>query len=269
MGGARQKAFFTAPGHHFNRRLRANVGRQPGWCACSGVAILLQDGLQCAAADQQASAQVIVENLNEFSETMSQSVQAFAEVEASVMTDILLYSDHLLDKSSAMLRQEDYLANLMEHLRTMQGCDSDHAELRLRNWLLRSFRLAICPAPCTPEHRMLWECLIKKYFQPDFCLELANSRIAGALSVNVTVQDLLNLHGATAMVVDLFIAFDSPAVVSQTILLGIALLEDGNANVQQSLYEKLTQMDSTKFFDKIKVCISSFVVASDESRTCS
>lgn len=180
-------------------------------------------------------------------------MQTAVRVEISTLVG-MLQQPHWLRNVNASLTQTEFLAKLVGYSGLASADDADGALRQQRLRVMHVLRQMITPEQFTGEERKLRLQLLSQFFDeerlkdPSFHLQPTDTG-----HVQPEVQNLLDSAGASQLVVDLVTHADDPATIREAICLGIALLEGGNGQVQDTIFERLRFRDSAEFFRRIYV----------------
>ncbi|CAH2278455.1 inositol 1,4,5-trisphosphate receptor type 2 isoform X1 [Pelobates cultripes] len=221
----------------------------------------------------------IIEKLQDVVLSLEQQFSSMLLAEFSVLVDVL-HSPELLfpDGSDARIRCGAFMSKLINHTKKLM-----EKEEKLCIKILQTLREMLEKKDNFAEQgATLRKILLNRYFKGEHGSTL-NGPLAGAYSkttqagafsmpdsdkksrVSMTdIQCLLDKEGASELVIDVIVSTKNDRIFSEGILLGIALLEGGNTQIQGSFYNQLNeQKKSEKFF---KVLYDRMKVAQQEIR---
>uniref|UniRef100_A0A8C6SHD8 Inositol 1,4,5-trisphosphate receptor n=1 Tax=Neogobius melanostomus TaxID=47308 RepID=A0A8C6SHD8_9GOBI len=181
----------------------------------------------CSSANQAHLLQGVVSCLEE---QFSPKVQA----EFSVLVDVL-HSPELLFPEPARVRCESgaFMSKLINHTKTLMEKEENL---------------------CIKVLQTLREMLDKKELYHDrISFPVASPLLDSDSSCSsmMEIQCLLDNVGASELVIDLIVSTKNDRVFEESILLGIALLQGGNTQIQKSFYSQLYKQKSSERFFKV------------------
>ncbi|XP_053575682.1 inositol 1,4,5-trisphosphate receptor type 2 [Bombina bombina] len=205
----------------------------------------------------------IIEKLQDVVSSLEQQFSPMLLAEFSVLVDVL-HSPELLfpDGSDARIRCGAFMSKLINHTKKLM-----EKEEKLCIKILQTLREMLDKKDnFTEQGSTLRKILLNRYFKGDH-----GSALNGPLSANFSkagptgafsgpdcdksavsmsdIQCLLDKEGASELVIDVIVSTKNDRIFSEGILLGIALLEGGNTQIQNSFYKQLNeQKKSEKFF---------------------
>uniref|UniRef100_A0A8D2LXY5 Inositol 1,4,5-trisphosphate receptor n=1 Tax=Varanus komodoensis TaxID=61221 RepID=A0A8D2LXY5_VARKO len=215
----------------------------------------------------------IIEKLQDVVASLEQQFSPMMQAEFSVLVDVL-HSPELLfpEGSDARIRCGAFMSKLINHTKRLM-----EKEEKLCIKILQTLREMLDKKDSfVEEGSNLRKILLNRYFKGDY-----GSVINGPLSSNYggfsgqdsdksgvsmhDIQCLLDKEGASELVIDVIVSTKNDRIFSEAILLGIALLEGGNTQIQYSFYQQLNeQKKSEKFF---KVLYDRLKTAQQEIRS--
>lgn len=195
----------------------------------------------------------IVDQLEVLAAFLEESLQAATRAELSILVDVLHHPDWLRNINPGMC-QGQFLANLISHSHMKESEDPDGHERQLRLKVLNVLCLMMEPELFTGDDRKLRVELLSQYFDADRLTDSSfHLQPTDTLQVQPEVQNLLDSNGASDLVIDLIMVADDSKTFFEAVRLGIALLEDGNSQTQDTFYQRLRTTDSTAFFRCLSV----------------
>ncbi|XP_053261116.1 inositol 1,4,5-trisphosphate receptor type 2 isoform X6 [Podarcis raffonei] len=222
----------------------------------------------------------IIEKLQDVVASLEQQFNLMMQAEFSVLVDVL-HSPELLfpEGSDARIRCGAFMSKLINHTKRLM-----EKEEKLCIKILQTLQEMLDKKESfVEEGSNLRKILLNRYFKGDY-----GTSVNGPLSSNyskamqgggsfsgqdsdksgVSMQDiqcLLDKEGASELVTDVIVSTKNDRIFSEAILLGIALLEGGNTQIQYSFYQQLNeQKKSEKFF---KVLYDRMKMAQQEIRS--
>ncbi|XP_067324977.1 inositol 1,4,5-trisphosphate-gated calcium channel ITPR2 isoform X3 [Anolis sagrei] len=214
----------------------------------------------------------IIEKLQDVVTSLEQQFSPMMQAEFSVLVDVL-HSPELLfpEGSDARIRCGAFMSKLINHTKRLM-----EKEEKLCIKILQTLREMLEKKDSFVEEGInLRKILLNRYFKGDY-----GSSVNGPLSSNFSkasqvgvsfsgqdldksgvsmhdIQCLLDKEGASELVTDVIVSTKNDRIFSEAILLGIALLEGGNTQIQYSFFQQLNeQKKSEKFFkvlyDRVK-----------------
>uniref|UniRef100_A0A803SWF9 Inositol 1,4,5-trisphosphate receptor n=1 Tax=Anolis carolinensis TaxID=28377 RepID=A0A803SWF9_ANOCA len=210
----------------------------------------------------------IIEKLQDVVASLEQQFSPMMQAEFSVLVDVL-HSPELLfpEGSDARIRCGAFMSKLINHTKRLM-----EKEEKLCIKILQTLREMLEKKDSfVEEGSNLRKILLNRYFKGDY-----GSSVNGPLSSNFSkashvggqdfdksgvsmhdIQCLLDKEGASELVTDVIVSTKNDRIFSEAILLGIALLEGGNTQIQYSFFQQLNeQKKSEKFFkvlyDRVK-----------------
>uniref|UniRef100_A0A8D0AYY2 Inositol 1,4,5-trisphosphate receptor n=1 Tax=Sander lucioperca TaxID=283035 RepID=A0A8D0AYY2_SANLU len=202
----------------------------------------------------------IIEKLQGVVSLLEEQFSPKVQAEFSVLVDVL-HSPELLFPEAARLRCESgaFMSKLIKHTKKLM----DNEE-KLCIKILQTLREMLDKKECFQEAgNELRKILLTRYFGNQKLLSKSelgsgNSSSGGGSpmldsdkpgSSVVEIQCLLDNVGTTELVVDLIVNTKNDRVFEESIQLGIALLQGGNTQIQNSFYNQLhMQKKSERFF---------------------
>uniref|UniRef100_A0A8C3M5E1 Inositol 1,4,5-trisphosphate receptor n=1 Tax=Chrysolophus pictus TaxID=9089 RepID=A0A8C3M5E1_CHRPC len=222
----------------------------------------------------------IIEKLQDVVSSLEQQFTPMMQAEFSVLVDVL-HSPELLfpEGSDARIRCGAFMSKLINHTKKLM-----EKEEKLCIKILQTLREMLDKKTnFAEEGNTLRKILLYRYFKGEY-----GSGMNGPLSTSYSktaqvgggfvgqdsdksgvsmfdIQCLLDKEGASELVIDVIVSTKNDRIFSEGILLGIALLEGGNAQTQYSTYQQLKeQKKSEKFF---KVLYDRMKAAQQEIRS--
>uniref|UniRef100_A0A8D0DDY0 Inositol 1,4,5-trisphosphate receptor n=1 Tax=Sander lucioperca TaxID=283035 RepID=A0A8D0DDY0_SANLU len=198
----------------------------------------------------------IIEKLQGVVSLLEEQFSPKVQAEFSVLVDVL-HSPELLFPEAARLRCESgaFMSKLIKHTKKLM----DNEE-KLCIKILQTLREMLDKKECFQEAVSTSTCMgsmsqkhgfnytISHFYKENFCgSPMLDSDKPG--SSVVEIQCLLDNVGTTELVVDLIVNTKNDRVFEESIQLGIALLQGGNTQIQNSFYNQLhMQKKSERFF---------------------
>uniref|UniRef100_A0A669QCL7 Inositol 1,4,5-trisphosphate receptor n=1 Tax=Phasianus colchicus TaxID=9054 RepID=A0A669QCL7_PHACC len=212
----------------------------------------------------------IIEKLQDVVSSLEQQFTPMMQAEFSVLVDVL-HSPELLfpEGSNARIRCGAFMSKLINHTKKLM-----EKEEKLCIKILQTLREMLDKK--TNFGNTLRKILLYRYFKGEY-----GSGMNGPLSTSgfvgqdsdksgvsmFDIQCLLDKEGASELVIDVIVSTKNDRIFSEGILLGIALLEGGNAQTQVLIsftYSHTEQKKSEKFF---KVLYDRMKAAQQEIRS--
>ncbi|XP_034032686.1 inositol 1,4,5-trisphosphate receptor type 2 isoform X2 [Thalassophryne amazonica] len=202
----------------------------------------------------------VIEKLQGVVSCLEEQVSPKAQAEFSVLVDIL-QSPELLFPEGARLRCESgaFMSKLINHTKKLM-----EKEEKLCIKILQTLRQMLDKKECLQDSgNDLRKILLTRYYGNQKPISKSesvsgNSSSGGSSPVldsdkpgssMVEIQCLLDNVGASELVIDLIFNTKNDRVFEESIQLGIALLQGGNTQIQNSFYQQLyKQKKSEKFF---------------------
>ncbi|XP_041852186.1 inositol 1,4,5-trisphosphate receptor type 2 [Melanotaenia boesemani] len=209
----------------------------------------------------------IIEKLQGVVSCLEEQFSPRVQAEFSVLVDVL-HSPELLFPEAARLRCESgaFMSKLIKHTKKLMD-----KEEKLCIKILQTLREMLDKKECFQESgNELRKILLTRYFGNQKLLsksELGSGNSSSGSFVKpssggsavldsdksgtsmMEIQCLLDNVGASELVIDLIVNTKNDRVFEESILLGIALLQGGNTQIQNSFYSQLyKQKKSEKFF---------------------
>uniref|UniRef100_A0A3Q3WWS6 Inositol 1,4,5-trisphosphate receptor n=1 Tax=Mola mola TaxID=94237 RepID=A0A3Q3WWS6_MOLML len=199
----------------------------------------------------------IIEKLQGVVSLLEEQFNPKVQAEFSVLVDVL-HSPELLFPEAARLRCESgaFMSKLIKHTKKLMD-----KEEKLCIKILQTLREMLDKKECFQDAgNDLRKILLTRYFGNQKLLSNASNALIFATgspmldsdkpgSSMVEIQCLLDNVGASELVIDLIVNTKNDRVFEESILLGIALLQGGNTQIQNSFYNQLyKQKKSEKFF---------------------
>uniref|UniRef100_A0A7N6BBH0 Inositol 1,4,5-trisphosphate receptor n=1 Tax=Anabas testudineus TaxID=64144 RepID=A0A7N6BBH0_ANATE len=212
----------------------------------------------------------IIEKLQGVVSCLEQQFSPKVQAEFSVLVDVL-HSPELLFPEGARLRCESgaFMFKLIKHTKKLMD-----KEEKLCIKILQTLREMLDKKECFQESRNeLRKILLTRYFGNQKLLSksdlgsgnsssgsfVKSSSGVGSLTLDsdkpssniVEIQCLLDNVGASELVIDLIVNTKNDRVFEESILLGIALLQGGNTQIQNSFYSQLFKQKKSETFFKV------------------
>ncbi|KAG7521877.1 inositol 1,4,5-trisphosphate receptor type 2 [Solea senegalensis] len=212
----------------------------------------------------------IIEKLQGVVSCLEEQFSPKVQAEFSVLVDVL-YSPELLFPEAARLRCESgaFMSKLIKHTKKLMD-----KEEKLCIKILQTLREMLDKKECLQEsENELRKILLTRYFGNQKLLskpELGSGNISSGGFVKassgggsptldsdkpgssmVEIQCLLDNVGASELVIDLIVNTKNDCVFEESILLGIALLQGGNTQIQNSFYTQLYKQKKSERFFKV------------------
>uniref|UniRef100_A0AAQ4PLC7 Inositol 1,4,5-trisphosphate receptor n=1 Tax=Gasterosteus aculeatus aculeatus TaxID=481459 RepID=A0AAQ4PLC7_GASAC len=183
----------------------------------------------------------IIEKLQGVVSLLEEQFSPKVQAEFSVLVDVL-HSPELLFPEAARLRCESGNTLLISHVKE-----------KLCIKILQTLREMMDKKECFQEAGSdLRKILLTRYFGTQKLLRgspmLDLDKPASSL---VEIQCLLDNVGASELVIDLIVNTKNDRVFEESILLGIALLQGGNTQIQNSFYNQLRKEKKSERFFKV------------------
>lgn len=205
-----------------------------------------------------ASADTVVDALHDMVGRMCKALQPEAVAEEAVLVEVLFQPNALSGGES--ISQSAFLQHLIEHLRTLSAGQDPEEARRLRVAMLPALCRMMAPDEVAPDQQALRGALVNLFFSKPALVHAARETVA--------VQNLLDVNGASQLVIDLITRVDDVNVFFEAVRLGIGLLQGGNGQVQDSMYHQFTTTDSTTFFERLrdKIAACTWDLRGDDER---
>uniref|UniRef100_A0A4W6EDL0 Inositol 1,4,5-trisphosphate receptor n=1 Tax=Lates calcarifer TaxID=8187 RepID=A0A4W6EDL0_LATCA len=196
----------------------------------------------------------IIEKLQGVVSCLEEQFSPKVQAEFSVLVDVL-HSPELLFPEAARLRCESgaFMSKLIKHTKKLMD-----KEEKLCIKILQTLREMLDKKECFQESgNELRKILLTRYFGNQKLLSKSelgsgNSSSGGFVKPNmVEIQCLLDNVGASELVIDLIVNTKNDRVFEESILLGIALLQGGNTQIQNSFYTQLYKQKKSERFFKV------------------
>ncbi|XP_040291553.1 inositol 1,4,5-trisphosphate receptor type 2 isoform X2 [Bufo bufo] len=204
----------------------------------------------------------IIEKLQDVVASLEQQFSPMVLAEFSVLVDVL-HSPELLfpDGTDARIRCGAFMSKLINHTKKLM-----EKEEKLCIKILQTLREMLDKKDGFSEQGMtLRKILLNRYFKGEpgsstnGPVGFSKSSPSGGYSTQendrkigasmTDIQCLLDKEGASELIIDVIVSTKNDRIFSEGILLGIALLEGGNTQIQSSFYHQLNeQKKSEKFF---------------------
>uniref|UniRef100_A0A4W6EAG0 Inositol 1,4,5-trisphosphate receptor n=1 Tax=Lates calcarifer TaxID=8187 RepID=A0A4W6EAG0_LATCA len=201
----------------------------------------------------------IIEKLQGVVSCLEEQFSPKVQAEFSVLVDVL-HSPELLFPEAARLRCESgaFMSKLIKHTKKLMD-----KEEKLCIKILQTLREMLDKKECFQESgNELRKILLTRYFGNQKLLSKSelgsgNSSSGGFVKPSsggsnmVEIQCLLDNVGASELVIDLIVNTKNDRVFEESILLGIALLQGGNTQIQNSFYTQLYKQKKSERFFKV------------------
>ncbi|XP_060550895.1 inositol 1,4,5-trisphosphate receptor type 2 isoform X4 [Pantherophis guttatus] len=206
----------------------------------------------------------IIEKLQDVVASLEEQFNPMMQAEFSVLVDVLRSPELLFPEGSdARIRCGAFMSKLINHTKRLM-----EKEEKLCIKILQTLREMLDQKDSfVEEGSNLRKILLNRYFKGDYGGNI-NGHLSGSygkpLQSGATfsgqdvdksaasmhdIQCLLDKEGASELVTDVIVSTKNDRIFSEAILLGIALLEGGNTQIQYSFYQQLNeQKKSEKFF---------------------
>uniref|UniRef100_A0A8D3DLA4 Inositol 1,4,5-trisphosphate receptor n=1 Tax=Scophthalmus maximus TaxID=52904 RepID=A0A8D3DLA4_SCOMX len=185
----------------------------------------------------------IIEKLQVVVSCLEEQFSPKVQAEFSVLVDVL-HSPELLFPEAARLRCESgaFMSKLIKHTKKLMD-----KEEKLCIKILQTLREMLDKKECFQEAgNELRKILLTRYFGNQ---KLHHNYVKS--SNIVEIQCLLDNVGASELVIDLIVNTKNDRVFEESILLGIALLQGGNTQIQNSFYAQLYKQKKSERFFKV------------------
>uniref|UniRef100_A0A8C3AXX9 Inositol 1,4,5-trisphosphate receptor n=1 Tax=Cyclopterus lumpus TaxID=8103 RepID=A0A8C3AXX9_CYCLU len=195
----------------------------------------------------------IIEKLQGVVSLLEEQFSPKVQAEFSVLVDVL-HSPELLFPEAARLRCESgaFMSKLIKHTKKLMD-----KEEKLCIKILQTLREMMDKKQCFQEGNELRKILLTRYYGNQKLLSKSelgsgNSSSGGFVKPSVVeIQCLLDNVGASELVIDLIVNTKNDRVFEESILLGIALLQGGNTQIQNSFYNQLYKQKKSERFFKV------------------
>ncbi|XP_038857354.1 inositol 1,4,5-trisphosphate receptor type 2 [Salvelinus namaycush] len=204
----------------------------------------------------------IIEKLQGVVACLEEQFSPMVQAEFSVLVDVL-HSPELLFPEAARLRCESgaFMSKLIKHTKKLMD-----KEEKLCIKILQTLREMLDKKEAFDEPgNVLRKILLTRYFgnqrlhsKSEF--GSGNSAAGGGSLVQdsdklsssmVDIQCLLDSEGASELVIDLIVSTKNDRMFEESILLGNALLQGGNTQIQNSFYHQLHKQKKSEHFFKV------------------
>ncbi|KAM3832398.1 inositol 1,4,5-trisphosphate-gated calcium channel ITPR2 isoform 1-T1 [Vipera latastei] len=208
----------------------------------------------------------IIEKLQDVVTSLEEQFNPMMQAEFSVLVDVLRSPELLFPEGSdARIRCGAFMSKLINHTKRLM-----EKEEKLCIKILQTLREMLDQKDSfVEEGSNLRKILLNCYFKGDY-----GGSINGPLSGNYgkplqsggtfsgqdvdksgasmhDIQCLLDKEGASELVTDVIVSTKNDRIFSEAILLGIALLEGGNTQIQYSFYQQLNERKKSEKFFKV------------------
>uniref|UniRef100_A0A8C0X6Z7 Inositol 1,4,5-trisphosphate receptor n=1 Tax=Castor canadensis TaxID=51338 RepID=A0A8C0X6Z7_CASCN len=184
----------------------------------------------------------IIEKLQDVVASLEQQFSPMMQAEFSVLVDVL-YSPELLfpEGSDARIRCGAFMSKLINHTKKLM-----EKEEKLCIKILQTLREMLEKKDSfVEEGSTLRKILLNRYFKGDYGF---SGQETDKLGISMSdIQCLLDKEGASELVIDVIVNTKNDRIFSESILLGIALLEGGNTQTQV-----LTEKFFKVLYDRMK-----------------
>uniref|UniRef100_A0A3B4V3P5 Inositol 1,4,5-trisphosphate receptor n=1 Tax=Seriola dumerili TaxID=41447 RepID=A0A3B4V3P5_SERDU len=205
----------------------------------------------------------IIEKLQGVVSCLEEQFSPKVQAEFSVLVDVL-HSPELLFPEAARLRCESgaFMSKLIKHTKKLMD-----KEEKLCIKILQTLREMLDKKECFQEAgNELRKILLTRYFGNQKLLSKSDTiMVNGNISAGgspmlesdkpgsnvVEIQCLLDNVGTSELVIDLIVNTKNDRVFEESILLGIALLQGGNTQIQNSFYTQLYKQKKSERFFKV------------------
>uniref|UniRef100_A0A665X7W7 Inositol 1,4,5-trisphosphate receptor n=1 Tax=Echeneis naucrates TaxID=173247 RepID=A0A665X7W7_ECHNA len=189
----------------------------------------------------------IIEKLQGVVSCLEEQFSPKVQAEFSVLVDVL-HSPELLFPEAARLRCESgaFMSKLIKHTKKLMD-----KEEKLCIKILQTLREMLDKKECFQESgNELRKILLTRYFGNQKLLSKSELG-SGSSSSGSFIQCLLDNVGTSELVIDLIVNTKNDRVFEESILLGIALLQGGNTQIQNSFYTQLYKQKKSERFFKV------------------
>uniref|UniRef100_A0A3B4YGW5 Inositol 1,4,5-trisphosphate receptor n=1 Tax=Seriola lalandi dorsalis TaxID=1841481 RepID=A0A3B4YGW5_SERLL len=197
----------------------------------------------------------IIEKLQGVVSCLEEQFSPKVQAEFSVLVDVL-HSPELLFPEAARLRCESgaFMSKLIKHTKKLMD-----KEEKLCIKILQTLREMLDKKECFQEAgNELRKILLTRYFGNQKLLSKSELGRGSPMlesdkpgSNVVEIQCLLDNVGTSELVIDLIVNTKNDRVFEESILLGIALLQGGNTQIQNSFYTQLYKQKKSERFFKV------------------
>ncbi|XP_070803557.1 LOW QUALITY PROTEIN: inositol 1,4,5-trisphosphate-gated calcium channel ITPR2 [Pituophis catenifer annectens] len=208
----------------------------------------------------------IIEKLQDVVASLEEQFNPMMQAEFSVLVDVLRSPELLFPEGSdARIRCGAFMSKLINHTKRLM-----EKEEKLCIKILQTLREMLDQKDSfVEEGSNLRKILLNRYFKGDYGGSI-NSHLSGSygkpLQSGATfsgqdvdksaasmhdIQCLLDKEGASELVTDVIVSTKNDRIFSEAILLGIALLEGGNTQIQYSFYQQLNERKKSEKFFKV------------------
>uniref|UniRef100_A0A674EWC5 Inositol 1,4,5-trisphosphate receptor n=1 Tax=Salmo trutta TaxID=8032 RepID=A0A674EWC5_SALTR len=170
---------------------------------------------------------------------LEEQFSPMVQAEFSVLVDVL-HSPELLFPEAARLRCESgaFMSKLIKHTKKLMD-----KEEKLCIKILQTLREMLVKKEAFDEPgNVLRKILLTRYF---------GKKRLHSKSDMVDIQCLLDSEGASELVIDLIVSTKNDCMFEESILLGNALLQGGNTQIQNSFYHQLHKQKKSEHFFKV------------------
>uniref|UniRef100_A0A3Q2XVB7 Inositol 1,4,5-trisphosphate receptor n=1 Tax=Hippocampus comes TaxID=109280 RepID=A0A3Q2XVB7_HIPCM len=200
----------------------------------------------------------IIEKLQGVVSHLEEQFSPMVQAEFSVLVDVL-HSPELLFPEAARLRCESgaFMSKLIKHTKKLMD-----KEEKLCIKILKTLREMLDKKDWFQESgKELREILLTRYFGNQRLISKSESGSGnrGSLTADfdkpcssvMEIQCQLDSVGASELVIDLIVNTKNDQVFEESVLLGIALLQGGNTQIQDSFYSQLYKQKKSERFFKV------------------
>ncbi|XP_070611174.1 inositol 1,4,5-trisphosphate-gated calcium channel ITPR2 isoform X2 [Erythrolamprus reginae] len=205
----------------------------------------------------------IIEKLQDVVASLEEQFNPMMQAEFSVLVDVLRSPELLFPEGSdARIRCGAFMSKLINHTKRLM-----EKEEKLCIRILQTLREMLDQKDTfVEEGSNLRKILLNCYFKGDYggssnghvsSKPLQSAGTFSAQDVDKSgasmhdIQCLLDKEGASELVTDVIVSTKNDRIFSEAILLGIALLEGGNTQIQYSFYQQLNERKKSEKFFKV------------------
>uniref|UniRef100_A0A674EWC2 Inositol 1,4,5-trisphosphate receptor n=1 Tax=Salmo trutta TaxID=8032 RepID=A0A674EWC2_SALTR len=177
---------------------------------------------------------------------LEEQFSPMVQAEFSVLVDVL-HSPELLFPEAARLRCESgaFMSKLIKHTKKLMD-----KEEKLCIKILQTLREMLVKKEAFDEPgNVLRKILLTRYFGKKRLH--SKSEFGSGNSSAGDIQCLLDSEGASELVIDLIVSTKNDCMFEESILLGNALLQGGNTQIQNSFYHQLHKQKKSEHFFKV------------------
>ncbi|XP_026523645.1 inositol 1,4,5-trisphosphate receptor type 2 isoform X4 [Notechis scutatus] len=208
----------------------------------------------------------IIEKLQDVVASLEEQFNPMMQAEFSVLVDVLRSPELLFPEGSeARIRCGAFMSKLINHTKRLM-----EKEEKLCIKILQTLREMLDQKDSfVEEGSNLRKILLNRYFKGDYGGNI-NGPLSGSYGKPLQsggtfsgqdvdksgasmhdIQCLLDKEGASELVTDVIVSTKNDRIFSEAILLGIALLEGGNTQIQYSFYQQLNERKKSEKFFKV------------------